>query len=227
MGTGSIFEEKALNVIVDDIDMLLEFMTFKTKSRYVYNGGKVKCYNTPQDFMRDLNEFPESTNFFFGAYFFRSKVTGLDLAKVVKGRNKLSPVFIVSTIKKDQFTEALKIGIVDAVFSKGLYLTEPHDNGQLTDDENKSFFEMLRILELTYQETDTSTFYYEKRPICLNEIFDARMRLSIPKTEVQAKNIQDTTFLRVKAKGLQIWIKLLKLIGFANPVTFLQESRSE
>ncbi len=189
MGTVSIFDEKALNVVVDANEVVMDVLKLKTQSRYVYGGGKLKCYTNPHAFLSDLPKLPVSANFFFGTFYGAgSKLTGADLAEAVKSRDRSSPVFVVTTeLDVQKIVEARRLGIVDAIFPKEIYFTEPHDNGQLTHEENKEFFSLMKIVSPDSDFKQVYAFLKKKRGQHLDEI--SRVRKT--KTELPSEASQE------------------------------------
>lgn len=222
MGTVSIFDEEALNVVVDNSNFVLEFLTLKAKSRHVYNGGKIKCYNNADTFLKDLQGFPASTNFFFGVFYgVGTKLNGADLAQAVKNRNRSAPVFVVTTeMDVRSIVEAKRNGIVDAIFPKELYYTEPHDNAQLTPEENEKFFSVLRIVSPDSKFRRTYAFL-EERDQCLDEISRARKK----KTEMasETKEIPKTIVAEISSP---IMPKSNRLSGILGMLTRLKHQSS-
>ncbi len=224
MATHSIFDEKALNVVVDVDNCITDYLKLKTKSRYIYGGGKIECYNRPETFLENLNRFPASTNFFFGCFFGpRAKLEGIDLAKAVKDRNKNSPVIIVTTVSEDHFTDALKKRIVDIVFPKEIYFTEPHDNGQLTDEENKEFFSFVKTASYSFDWQDISRFSFEHREPCLEKLKQIKNVLEMvalePLVTFSSKGLKHIDSPHNGAQEDQspgYWDRVLKFIGIQN-----------
>ena len=97
------------------------------------------------DFLDLIPGFKEGANFYLSAFFAipEDTPTGCDLAKYIKNTVKNSKVFLVTTVNKHLFSEDLRNGIIDGVYSKSLIYDMPHSLSGLTIQEKS---ELIRLL---------------------------------------------------------------------------------